>query len=64
VFQACLITKPKFRLCHIPILNNATDTATLITMCDIIFIDHSRLNFDNSVHDFCKAPKAGCMAHE
>jgi hypothetical protein len=29
--------KPEFPLCHIQILNNATDTASLIIMHDITF---------------------------
>ena len=43
MFKACLITKPKFQLCHIQIWNNATDTATLIVMHDITFTDHTKV---------------------
>jgi hypothetical protein len=64
VFQAYLMIKPTFQLCHNPILNNATDTSTLITMHDIIFIDCSKINLDNTIHDYCKAPKADCVACE
>ena len=36
--------KHKFRLCHILILNSATDTVTLIVMHDFTFTYHTGFN--------------------
>jgi hypothetical protein len=44
VFKACLIAKQKFPLCHIQIMNSATDAATLIVMHDITFTEHTKVH--------------------
>jgi len=42
--KVCLIMKAMFQLCHIQILKNATDMTTLLTMHDITFTYHTRVN--------------------
>jgi hypothetical protein len=64
MFKACLIMKPKFLLCHIPILNSATDTVTLIIMHDIIFTNSQGSICCNIVYEICMAPKADSVAYE